>query len=197
MTMNVDVTPTPQDETPFAGVPAWERGRTRRTSVGRAPAARSVGKSNMGPIAAGAAVVLLAGAAAVTWYATRPHEQTVAELTPGDAAGPASATDAVTASPAESSAAPAPAEMAQAAPAPAQTRTMPPAARTPSRTEGAQPANRSRAVTRSAGDNAADVSATAPVRAQPAPNPSPAPLVLSLRCRACPSREPPFHTSQT
>jgi len=169
----VEETPMAADAAPFAGVPAWERGKTRRTTT-----VRTTPKSNVAPIAAGAAIVLLCGAAAAAWYGMRPHDQSVAELTPGSpgTSTTTTTTDAATAqaTPAQTVPTAPPTRVAQAEQPPVATRTVTHTSRTTAGPDGSVTTSRSRSVTRSAGDNTADVSTTAPA------NPGSAPLVLNL-----------------
>ena len=164
----------------FAATPVFASRTTARRGNGAAP------------IAIAAGVILLGGLAAAGWYATQPHDQGVAELTPGS-----SVTTTSTTTPAASPAAPdaaLPGQMAQTtAPASAA-----PVAATHARitttTQTTGPVTQHNTTTvartapvrtpRSVSDNAADASAIAPARTPApttvAPPTPPAPLVLSI-----------------
>ncbi|MBS0331712.1 MAG: hypothetical protein JSS35_02995 [Proteobacteria bacterium] len=172
-----------QTETPFAGIPAWERGKTRSSGAARRSTRSSV-KSSSAPLAIAAGVVVLGAVAAVGWYATRPHEGAMAELTPG---GPNGAAEMTTTT--SSAMAPAGAQVAQATPQapPVTTKSTTSSTRTTSSDDGKRVSTHVRTVTHratspSASDATADVSTTerAPSPQVEPVNPGPAPRVLNL-----------------
>ncbi|MBS0362850.1 MAG: hypothetical protein JSR98_15850, partial [Proteobacteria bacterium] len=155
--------PQPQSEMPFAGVPSWDRGKTRARSTGGAArrtggSASSGMKNSTAPIAIVAGIVVLGAVAAAGWYATQPHNQSVAELTPG---GPNGAAETAPTPPVDT-AANAPAstststtQVAQATPS---TKTVTHTTRVASAPQGQRVVTHSRTVTRSpsASDATAD-----------------------------------------
>ncbi|MFL5298380.1 MAG: hypothetical protein ACJ798_18535 [Phenylobacterium sp.] len=145
-------------ETAFAGTPSY----AQRTTVRK--------RGSVAPVAIGAGLIVLAGVAAAGWYASQPHDQGVAQLTPGAPGAPVDTGGPVVAQNDTASAS----ATAPAGPMPAA-----PPARTVSRTTtthmaAAAPAPiRHRTVTRSVEDQGVNASATV---AAPAPRPAPAPI---------------------
>ncbi|HEY0436537.1 MAG TPA: hypothetical protein VGC92_07855, partial [Phenylobacterium sp.] len=131
----------------------------------RAAARRS---SSMAPMAIAGGLVLLAGVAGAGWYYSQPHDQGMAQLTPGGATPPAASpltppADQVAQAPA---AAPAPPPVSRSSASAS-------AAAAPVRTARAAPAPRparARSVDRSAADEGVNAAAVART---PAPAPSP------------------------
>lgn len=174
----VDPTDTTFD-TGFASGPTFAGRTTSRKGNGA------------GPILVVAGVILVGGLAAAGWYATRPHNAGVAELTPGatttttQVASTAPAADQAVAPPA---AAPAP---------PARTHSV---ITTTTRAPRGSVSHTTVTHARPAAEASADASATSPVRPTPAPAPAPtqaappaaattpAPLVLNV---------PPAETAPT
>ena len=173
------------------------RQEAARESAFAAPpvyADRATGRSGArAPLAIMAGLILLGGAGAAGWYYSQPHDPSgMAELTPGSTATASATTEVATTAPAT-----APIETQATAPIAHQTTTS-------TTTTRVTPAvkttvTRSRTV-RTAGDQAADASATAPVpaaqvRAVPAPTPiapaaPAAPLVLTIPQPAAPVEMP-------
>ncbi len=164
------LSPTPASgDTGFMAGPAFAN-RPRRTS-----------KSSIAPIAVVAGIIVVGGLAAAGWYATQPHDEGIAALTPGEAASTSTTTTTT------SSSAPGDQQLAQS-----QDTATPPAAdqatksvdsRSSSTRVLADGGTRTKTVTkhvrstsRSADQTTADVSATAP--AQPAPAAAPAPSAV-------------------
>jgi len=152
-------------ESAFAAPPTYAGGRT---TVKR--------NSSLAPMAIVGGLVLLAGAGAAGWYATQPHDNGVAQLTPGAV---------------ETTVTPAADQLAQAPPPAPEPAAAPSASAKPAATARAEPAPRPAraraAASRAAGDEGVNASAIvpaprpltpapvnpAPPQAAPAPAPTP------------------------
>jgi hypothetical protein len=176
------------DET-FAAAPVFASSTAARKGNGAAP------------IAIAAGLILIGGLAAAGWYATQPHDQGVAELTPG-------ASSTTTTGDTTTAVATAPAQVAQntaptpppVAAKPVTTTTVHSSGPTVSRTTVA----RARPAPRSAADVGSDASTRAsapPPMPMPTPAPAPAaaapaPLVLNIPQQAAPVPTAPAETPQ-
>jgi Meckel syndrome type 1 protein len=180
------------DETPLSGTPTYADRRSITARRGGSAA----------PIAIVAGLLILAGVAAAGWYATQPHDQGMAEMTPGGApsAAPAETSSAPTTGPALAQNTAAPAPTAKAAAAARPHATMPAARRQ-------APAS---ARSRSVEDEGVNASATVPTpapraapvtpppsAAAPAPAPTPVPATPAPPAAAPvnPANPPPTETT--
>ena len=178
------------DET-FAAAPVFASSTAARKGNGAAP------------IAIAAGLILIGGLAAAGWYATQPHDQGVAELTPGATTTTTTATTAGDTTTADTAA---PAQMAQnTAPTPPPVAAKAKAVTTTTTTHSSGPTvSRTTVAARAAPRSAADVGSDASTRApapmpMPTPGPAtaaapPAPLVLSIPQQAAPAPTPSADT---
>jgi hypothetical protein len=165
-------------ETTFAGTPAYATRTTTR-------------RSNGAPLAIAAGIILVGGLAAAGWYATQPHGQGVAELTPGAPGSTTTTTDTAAAAPPL-----APSQMAANTPPPMPEPARAAPARTTTRTTVTH--HVARGAGRSAEDVGVNAAATIPARPQayapsaqaPAPAPAPAPTLTPAPTQAAPAPAP-------
>jgi hypothetical protein len=191
----IDTTDDDLGDSAFAGTPIYANRTAARKGNGAAP------------IAIAAGVILLGGLAAAGWYATQPHDQGMAQLTPG---ATTTTTTATTAGDTVTPDAALPAQVAQnvTPPAPAAPATH---AKVVTTTRSSGAVTQHTAVARAApakapasvSDNAANASATAPAptpapsAAPPAAAAPPAPLVLTIPPTAAPTQAAPTTTAPT
>jgi hypothetical protein len=144
----------------FAGTPVYAEAASRKGAIA--------------PVAIAAGIILLGGVAAAGWYFTQSHSTGLAQLTPGQAVTTTTTVAPATTAPAASAPlAPTPEVTPTAPRAPATAAASPTNATTTTAHESAATAPhhalapRAAPVSRSAGDTAADASATLPAAPQP------------------------------